>query len=111
MRRMFMFFLFPLLTSTVAAQQEGGTIAGAGWVSCGEYAARYQRDPRATEDYFYAWAQGYMSGVNDASLFRKNLRGLSIIKQKEHIRLFCDQRPLANVVVAVRDLFDRLPLR
>ena len=100
-----------LLSTTSIAEEEFGTIAGAGWVSCAEYAEKYQRDPKGTEEYFYAWAQGYMSGVNQVSLIRKNLRGWSITKQKDHIRAFCDQRPLANVVIAIQDLFDQLPSR
>lgn len=103
--------MLALLATTSVAEEEVGTIAGAGWVSCGEYAQRYQRNPTGTEDYVYAWAQGYMSGLNYAGAIRKNLRGMSIDKQKEHIRAFCDQRPLANVVMAIRDLFERLPNR
>lgn len=100
-----------VLVTAGLGEDEVGTIAGAGWVPCGEYAQRYRDNPQGTEDYVHAWAQGYMSGVNAVSLVRKNLRGMSIEKQKEHIRAFCDQRPLANVVVAVQDLFDRLPTR
>lgn len=94
-----------------AQEEEKGTIAGAGWVSCAEFAQSYQRAPETTEDYFYAWAQGYMSGLNRASGERKNLRGWTIARQKQHIRTYCDQRPLANVVAAVQNVFDNLPAR
>lgn len=101
------------LASTLClAQEEVGTIAGAGWVPCAEFAQRYQQSPQVTEEYFYAWAQGYMSGVNQASLFgRKNVRGLRIEQQKQHIRSYCDEHPLANVVAAVHDLYEKLPNR
>ena len=101
------------LGSTVCwAQQEVGTIAGAGWVPCAEFEQRYQQSPQATENYFYAWAQGYMSGVNQASLLgKKNIRGWRTEQQKQHIRSYCDEHPLANVVVAVQDLYEKLPDR
>lgn len=97
--------------SGYADEGEKGTIAGAGWVPCGEFAQMYQRDPEGTEDYVYAWAQGYMSGLNQASWQPKNLRGWTIDRQKQHIRAYCDKRPLANVVAAVQDVFDNLPAR
>lgn len=86
-------------------------MAGAGWVSCAEFAQHYQADPKGTEEYFYAWAQGYMSGLNQASWVRKNLRGWQIERQKQHIRAYCDKHPLANVVAAVQDVFNNLPAR
>ena len=93
------------------SQEEKGTIAGAGWVSCAEFAQKYQIDPGYTEEYFYAWAQGYMSGLNQAVLQRKNLRGWQIAQQKQHIRAYCNEHPLANVVAAVQDVFNNLPNR
>jgi hypothetical protein len=107
-----------LLAATLAlwgtvcfAQEEVGTIAGAGWVSCGEYAQSFQENPEGAERYFFAWAQGYMSGVNQASTVRKNLRGWSLAKQKDHIRAFCDKRPLAHYGEAVQSVFGSLPDR
>jgi len=113
MRRLILAFVVAVCWATSGYAEEGekGTIAGAGWVPCGEFAQMYQRDPEGTESYTYAWAQGYMSGLNQAVWQRKNLRGWSIDRQKQHIRTFCDQRPLANVVAAVQDVFDNLPNR
>ena len=93
------------------AQEETGTISGAGWVSCAEFAESYRASPKSTEDYFYAWAQGYISGVNAASLVRKNVRGWRLDQQKQHIRAYCAENPLANYVAAVQDLFGKLPNR
>ncbi len=94
------------------AQEEVGTIAGAGWVPCAEFAQLYQQNPKDTETYYFAWAQGYMTGLNDSAVFsRKNLRGWRLEQQKQHIRAFCDKHPLQNVVFAVRDLYSELPAR
>lgn len=94
------------------AQEEKGTIAGAGWVPCAEFAQKYQQNPQSTEDIFFTWAQGYMTGLNNSSIFnRKNLRGWRLEQQKQHIRFFCDKHPLQNVVFAVRDLYSNLPAR
>jgi hypothetical protein len=97
------------------AQAEKATIVGVGMVSCLEFAKGYQQDPTSTEHYFFAWAQGYMTGLN-SSMFatnksRKNLGGWPLEQQKQHIRAFCDKRPLANFVLAVTDLFNNLPER
>jgi len=92
--------------------REKGTIAGAAWVSCAEFAKEYQQNPQATEVIYFTWAQGYMSGLNDSLFFnRKNLRGWQLEQQKQHIRAFCDKNPLKNVVFAIRDLFSNLPAR
>jgi hypothetical protein len=52
-----------------------------------------------------------MSGLNQARLTRKNLRGWSLDKQKDRIREFCDKRPLAHYGEAVQSVFNDLPNR
>jgi HdeA/HdeB family len=93
------------------AQEEKATIVGAGMVTCAEFAQAYQQNPQSTEGYFFAWAQGYMTGLNGSMFARKNLRAWPLEQQKQHIRAFCDKRPLANVRDAARDLFTNLPER
>ena len=93
------------------AQEEKATIAGAGMVPCAEFAQAYQQKPQSTEDYFFAWAQGYMTGLNGSAFTRKNLRAWRLEQQKQHIRAFCDKRPLAPFRDAVSDLYANLPLR
>jgi hypothetical protein len=93
------------------AQEEKATIVGAGWVTCAEFAKAYQQNPQSTEDEFFGWAQGYLSGLNDSVFVRKNLRGWRLEQQKQHIRAFCDKRSLANFRDAVKDLFSNLPDR
>lgn len=103
--------LLALAIVPTAAQQEKASSAGAGWVSCAEFGHRYQQSPKSTEDYFFAWAQGYMSGRNHSSFFRKDVNGMSRSQQKQHIRGFCADNPLSNYINAVDSLFDALPSR
>ena len=111
MRALLAAALMMVATATVGRTEEVGTVAGAGWVSCAEFAQRYKESPGPTEDYFYAWAQGYMSGVNQASWTRKNLRGIPVENQKNYIRQHCDKHPLINYGLAVQSLFESLPNR
>jgi hypothetical protein len=91
------------------AQEEKATVVGAGWASCAEFGQQYQQDPDSTEGLVFSWAQGYMTGLNDSISARKNLRGWRLEQQKQHIRAFCDKRPLASVREAAKDLFAKLP--
>lgn len=110
--RLWIAAIVAIAATSCFAEEEVGTVAGAGWVSCGEFAQRYKQAPQETEDYFFAWAQGYLSGVNQASiLVKKNVRGLRLEQQKQHIRSYCDQHPLANLIYAAHDLWERLPVR
>jgi hypothetical protein len=97
--------------SVALSQEKAGTIAGFGWVSCAQFAQYYQQDPRGTESYMFAWAQGYMAGLNEVWPIKKNVVGWENDKQKDRIRAYCNQHPLANVVDAVRDVFMQLPDR
>jgi hypothetical protein len=100
-----------LASSQALAQDEKATIVGAGVLTCSEFAQAYQQSPESTETYFFAWAQGYMTGLNASMLTQKNLRAWPLEKQKQHIRAFCDKRPLANIRDAATDLFTNLPSR
>jgi hypothetical protein len=80
-------------------------------MSCSEFAEFYQKEPSRAESVMFSWAQGYMSGINERGSPRKNIAGMPLDKQKQSIRVFCDQRPLANVYDAVRDLYLQLPDR
>lgn len=100
-----------IATGSAVSQEEKASSAGAGWVSCAEFGQSYQQSPKSTEDYFFAWAQGYMSGRNHSSFFRKDVNGLPRPQQKQHIRSFCAENPLSNYLKAVDSLYDTLPNR
>ena len=52
---------------------------------------------RATENYFFAWAQGYMSSLNEnleATIGRyRDLNSISTDHQKQSLRTFCAKNP------------------
>jgi hypothetical protein len=59
------------------------------------------------------WAQGFMSGAN-ASLTNgqyRDLAALSLDAQKESLRNYCDEHPMAQFGKAVLDLYGKLPLK
>ena len=73
----------------------------------------YIVNPSATEDIYFTWAQGFMSGLNlDAVANRRPYRfinGNDMLAQKIEICSYCDAHPLAQYVAAVVDLYNRLP--
>jgi hypothetical protein len=86
-------------------------IQGFGATSCAEFAKLYQLAPQ-TEDGFYYWAQGYMSGLNMSAagnnLQMRELAGVAL-DQKRALRSYCADNPLKNYMDGVFDLFRKLP--
>lgn len=111
MRRTLSALFFTIAIGDAVAQTP--VIAGPGVASCAEFAEGYRRTPGPTEIQFFAWAQGYMSAINLPMRLRneptRNLMGISTASQKQHLRTFCDQRPLSNFELAVRSLYESLP--
>ncbi len=88
-------------------------LSGAGGKTCAVFAKDYKDSPVIIEDYYFAWAQGFMTGFNTAQLAAKqrtrNLGGVSIDQQQARIRAFCNRKPLADYFEAVIDLYLSLP--
>jgi hypothetical protein len=86
-------------------------LMGWGAIPCGEFAAHYEKDVN-TESDAYAWAQGYMSGLNVAYMKKlepvRDLSSKTQEDQKRAIRLFCDAHPLSDYHSAVEELYDSL---
>lgn len=102
-----------LTVATVDAVAQTPVIAGPGIITCAEFAESYRRNPGSTETQFFAWAQGFMSATNLPMHLRnqptRNLMGMPTASQKQHLRAFCDQRPLLDFGQAVISLYERLP--
>ena len=90
-------------------------LQGAGTVTCGKFAADYQKSPEVFEDTYFTWAQGFMSATNahlvsvDNSSQMRDLNGWSHERQLRYIRDYCDKHPLQMYIEAVRGLFWSLP--
>jgi hypothetical protein len=73
----------------------------------------YGADPDDTEQAFYSWALGFMSGWNVANSVAKepmhNLSSTPTPAQESYLRTYCDQHPLQSYMQGVMALFGTLP--
>jgi hypothetical protein len=95
---------FSLLT-VCPAVSEDVTEMGLGTTTCGRFANLYKEKPQEWEEYFFIWAQGYMTGFNAGQMLMgqptSNLKGKTVPEQKAFIRQFCDTHPLGDYYEAV----------
>jgi hypothetical protein len=88
-------------------------IVGLGATTCAEFAAHVAKDPAAQTDYF-AWAQGFMSGILIAmpAGIDENLDlkppTYPLVKQIEYLLNYCRQRASEDYSDAVLDLYRTL---
>src|SRR6516165_8207555 len=101
------------LIVTIAQTEPRKTFAliGYGASTCAQFANLFKLD-QGFEDIYFSWAEGYLSGWNDAQLkttksFR-DLSSLSTNEQQAFLRSYCDQHPLSGYLEAVWTLRDRL---
>ena len=106
--------ILAITTTDASAQREQGYLAGLGTTSCADFGDSYRRDPKATDLYYFVWAQGYMSALNTSrEVFKrgkiKDLNAWTRSDQQVHLRSFCERRPLLLFAFAVLDLYGELP--
>jgi hypothetical protein len=69
--------------------------------TCGEFAFDL-RVNRNTENTYFDWAEGFISGMNWTDVMNdhtaKNIMALSVADQKQLIRDYCNEHPLASYV-------------
>jgi hypothetical protein len=89
--------------------------AGIGALSCGEIAQEYKRGPVEIEGVMRIWAQGFMSGANLMSLSAngqyRDLAAMTIEAQERSLTNYCDEHPMAQLIKAVMDLYEKLPMK
>jgi hypothetical protein len=88
--------------------------AGIGAVTCGKIAQDYQRNPTGIDHMMLGWAQGFMSGLNMASLQNgqyRDLAAMTIEAEEASLRNYCDEHPMAEFWKAAVDLYFKLPLK
>jgi hypothetical protein len=93
------------------ATQQDLAGAGAGGVTCAEFAKAYAAAPQVTEDLYYSWALGFMTGLNTENpdnLFAV-LNATSQHNETSAIRDYCDAHPQAKYIDAVLDLYLSMP--
>jgi hypothetical protein len=103
------------LAAATTAHAEPASNMGPGMMTCSDFNQLYkaaslvrelnadpaaQRAVKDLEDYYFSWAQGFMSGLNDAfedtiGKYR-DLRSLSVAQQKQSLRAFCLQNPASK---------------
>src|SRR5262245_10051256 len=94
---------------------------GMGAASCTQFSQHYRSGSDTMENFFFNWAQGYMSGLNYVLLepkvksgnpllvYPRDLRAIPIGEQKQLIRTYCDKSPDKLYLDAVLSLYLRLP--
>ena len=87
---------------------------GFGSATCAQFGEAYKKTPGLTEDMFFAWAQGYLTGINTArqALHEKLIdlapAALGMSEEKAFIRDTCESNPLKHYVTVVGILAGRL---
>lgn len=106
-------FLISQFATAKAAEMD---TMGVGVSTCAAFATKMRKDPVVVENWYFAWAQGYMSGLNAGSKAApkelknpRDLGGKSTKEEMSLIRQFCDQHPLLDYVEAAHALFLSLP--
>src|SRR6516162_596709 len=102
-----------ILTAGVANAQRHQS-SGVGARSCAQFAEDYRQSPGVTEQVYFSWAQGFMSGMNfalssDDKLTYRDLNSSPAETQKAFIRKYCNDLPLGYFADAVLNLFNSLP--
>src|SRR6516162_3799131 len=89
-----------MLCMGTAAHAEPSFYRGAGLLLCARFNQQLNATKvkaTATENYYFAWAQGYMSGLNEtleATMGRyRDLNSVSTDNQKQSLRTFCAKNP------------------
>ena len=102
-----------LLPSTVMAGENNPTFGMGGGIStCASFAQDYASSPKAVENDYYEWAEGFMTAMNEAAMAGKrkavDLTSISQDAQMMLIRRYCDKHPLAMYMEAVQDVYASL---
>jgi hypothetical protein len=105
------FFLCSSIVASAAELQGQGY--GLGMKSCAQFAGDYKAEPTVAEDLYFAWAEGFMSGLNLSAtannLRARHLADIDMESAKLQIRSYCDGHPLAQYVSAVLTIYTGLP--
>jgi hypothetical protein len=96
-------------TTTASGQTVWSGVGGSS--SCTQYAQAVRSGGENIRNFYFTWAQGFMSGINSPLMEpgkSLNLAARAMNDQQAFIDRFCDQRPLAYFVEAVLSLYDTM---
>lgn len=101
------------LALCVAAEtgaKEGITLVGEGARTCRQFMDDMAADPMAAEDVYFAWAQGYLVGLNSRPDLFYDLKPGNFLfeEQRAHIRNFCARAERGDFMEAVRSLYQQI---
>jgi hypothetical protein len=112
MKELFAGLALGLLMTSAQAQAQTYVQMGIGSSTCAQYLNLYRLDPNGTEQAYFDWAQGFLSGWNLGRMDAKkpviDLASISIVSQQEYLRSYCDKHPLSDFASGVLTLITRL---
>jgi hypothetical protein len=92
-----------------AAVAEDAVMRGEGTSACQDFVRDYRYEPAFARATFGKWAEGYMSGLNQALAFKHQAVRNIPMDSLVYIRLICDQHPRVPFFEAVFTYFQSLP--
>jgi hypothetical protein len=107
-----------MVSANAPAKSEQVIIMGAGMQTCAVFRAHYKGHVPSLENFYFSWAQGYMSGLNVAAsgvnvaasrgAVTADLNAIPAPTQLRFIREFCDHNPLERYSAAVEALLAKI---
>lgn len=97
--------------ASTQGQTVEGMWVGPGNTSCPNYVQEVRSKGSIMRNFYFSWAQGYLSGMNSVVLYsakNTNLGSHDLSVQMDFIDRYCEQHPSAFYVQAVLSLFDHM---
>lgn len=102
-----------IISQTARAEDKAG--AGFGTSTCTQFANLYKFDAQYTEQQYFNWTQGFLTGFNYAQMHHDksylDLNSMDTKAQEASIRRYCDQHPLGLYIDAVINLANELQMK
>ena len=96
--------LLVALLGLASAQAEPLVATGVGGATCKEFNEQRKSQPKFTENRYFIWAQGFLSGLNAGQLESQKLyfdmASLDIETQLKLIRQYCEKNPQHHYFMA-----------
>lgn len=101
-----------LLSAAVSANAGQSELMGAGTSTCRQFTTLLRRYPRQVEIHYFAWAQGFMSGINLSGMLQgespHDFESIPVRRQRKMVRNYCKEHPRAKYMEGVAYLYSQL---